>query len=315
MTRHEVQFPTRISFGSSGGPGHNTIFLDSKGGSQTRIGRWGAAIRQYDARMGVQSTADAVELIGFVIAREGGLHSFRYKDWLDYSTDATRVGTAAFGDVVIGTGDGSTQDFQLLTKYTSGSTTKTRNLQAPVTGTVKSGINGVDKAITVDWTVDTTTGVVHYLTAPGIGLPVTSGCQFDVPAHFGPGIDAVFSISIDDFSNRTVPSIPIIEDPSTVPVDDEMHWGGGAALAFTAPQQITSLTARAWSLTPTAAATLLLPSPTQQQAGGPHFFLANLSAFTITVKTGATTIGTIVAGATKTACVFKIGGVNVWRIF
>lgn len=318
MARHEVQFPTNISYGSSGGPGHNTSYLESAGGASTRVGRWGSAVRSWNVTEGVKTKAQVRELYEFVIAREGGLHSFRFKDWSDFSTDDTRGATpdaAAFDDVVIGTGDGVTTDFQLLTKYTSGATTKTRTLQAPVSGTVRSGISGVSKAETTDWTVDLTTGIISYLVPPIAAATVTAGCDFDCVVYFAPGTDALLSISLDKCDIRSIPQIGVIEEPSTVPIDDEMHWGNGSELGFTIPTAISNLTARAWSLTPTAAATILLPSPTQQFAGGPHFFLYNAGAFTITVKTGTTTIGTIVAGATKTACVFVVGGVNVWRIF
>ncbi len=317
MAFHEsASFPAQ-TIGSAGGPGFSTIFLDAKGGAQTRLGRWDGARRQYDGNLGVRTAEQAVEILSFYLAREGGLHGFRFKDWADFSTEAlTWKGTAAFGDEIIGTGDGTTTQFQLVKRYTNGSVTRVRNLEKPVSGTVKSGVAGVSKTEGVHFTVDHTTGTVTYASAPTLGQQVTAGCQFDVPAHFAPGADALLSITMESFYAHGCPSIPIVEETSPSLVNDEFHYGGAFELAFSIPTQITHLMGRMASLTPGAATDLILVSAALLDPGGPYHVLANLSgANAITVKSGGATIGTLGTSTIKRAGVFLVSGVNTWKLY
>jgi uncharacterized protein (TIGR02217 family) len=66
--------------------------------------------------------------------------------------------------------------------YASGSQSSTRAIAKPVTGTVRIAIGGVDEVS--GWSVDTATGVVSFGAAPGSGVAITAGFEFDVPVRF-----------------------------------------------------------------------------------------------------------------------------------
>jgi uncharacterized protein (TIGR02217 family) len=56
-----------------------------------------------------------------------------------------------------------------------------RTITKPVAGTVKVYLDGVEQLW--GWSVDTTTGVVTFGTAPAMGVEVTADCEFDVPVR------------------------------------------------------------------------------------------------------------------------------------
>jgi len=315
MAFHEsANFPTQVN-GSAGGPGHSTLYLEAKGGGLTRLARWDGARRRFQALPVGITPEQAAEVIRFSIAREGGLHGFRFKDWSDYSTGTDGWDAAAFDDESIGTGDGSTTQFQLVKRYTNGGETKVRTLKKPVSGTVKSGVAGVEKTEGVHFTVDHTTGTVTYASAPTLGQQVTAGCEFDVPAMFGPGADQLVQITMDSFRARSVPSVEILEDFDPSPVDDEYHYGGAFEASFSIPYQVTPLMGRVAGLTPGAATDVLLPAATLYEEGGPYMFLTNLSgANVITVKSLGSTIGTIGTSSTKTLLCALVSSVKTWRL-
>jgi uncharacterized protein (TIGR02217 family) len=75
-----------------------------------------------------------------------------------------------------------------------------------VAGTVRLAQNGVEQMS--GWSVDTTTGVVTFTSAPGSGVAVAAGFEFDVPVRFD--TDAL-SANLESFRAGEIPAIPIIE--------------------------------------------------------------------------------------------------------
>jgi uncharacterized protein (TIGR02217 family) len=65
--------------------------------------------------------------------------------------------------------------FQLVQWYTSGEVSEKRIISKPVGGTVQIYENGVLQTSGV--TVDTTTGIVTFATAPGSGVAVSAVCE------------------------------------------------------------------------------------------------------------------------------------------
>jgi uncharacterized protein (TIGR02217 family) len=51
-----------------------------------------------------------------------------------------------------------------------------------VAGTVRIALDGVELAS--GWSVDATTGIVTFAAAPGAGVAITAGFEFDVPVRF-----------------------------------------------------------------------------------------------------------------------------------
>ncbi len=182
----EVQFPPSISKGATGGPQFLTDVVVLASGFEKRNSVWANGRGSWDVATGVKTKANLDVLIAFFRARQGRLIGFRFKDWSDYYAINQATSPA--------TGDGANKVFQLQKKYTSGSTNYVRTIKKPVqnptagAGNVPPATavydNGVAKTEGVDFTIDYTTGLVTFGTAPAAGHAITADFQFDVPARF-----------------------------------------------------------------------------------------------------------------------------------
>jgi len=274
MAFHEVQFPAEISYGSSGGPGFNTIIVETDSGAEERSARWSSARRRYSAEYGIRGRDDISSLITFYMGRRGSLYGFRYKDWPDYTTASDGVSAPAVDDAVIGTGDGAETQFQLSKTYTSGAGSITRNITKPVTSSVLVAVNAVTKTEGVDFTVDTTTGIVTFTVAPTATHSITAGCEFDVPCRFGKGADALLSVSLDDYDISSIGSIEIVEITDETPVAGEYWMGGAADITTAAAYTLSVSSGRVLTIDATVASLkIYLPSTTGLPAGGPYFVI------------------------------------------
>jgi uncharacterized protein (TIGR02217 family) len=182
MAFDEIELPLRVGFGSTGGPSFSTEIIVVDSGYERRNQNWSQARRVFDARAGVRSAADAATLLTFFHARAGRARGFRVRDWSDYSSAADNISAPVFTDQIIGTGTGATTVFQLIKNYSSGGVTHQRTITKPVSGSVVIGINGAQ--ILTGFSVDTTTGLVTFATAPTSGQSITAGFTFDVPVRF-----------------------------------------------------------------------------------------------------------------------------------
>jgi uncharacterized protein (TIGR02217 family) len=306
---HETRFPITISYGSRGGPAFASAVTEMDSGQVEVVQRWdGAGRRKYNASLGIRNLDDVADALEFFIARQGATHAFRWKDWADFTTAADHRSAPTFNDVQIGTGDASEVDFQLVKKYTSGGVTRTRNLQKPVAGTAVVAFDGVEQ--TSGWTVDTTTGIVTFSSAPGSAVVVSAGCEFDVPARFDEGIDADgLQVSQSFFEAESIPDVPITEEVDPTAIQDEYFYGGGTTLtvAAAATQSLSLLTARAWAVTASGAgATVQLPTASGLPSGGRFFIIHNAGSNAFDVDDFADAlVGTLAAG--ETGDLFLVG--------
>lgn len=181
MAFDEIELPLRVGFGSNGGPSFSTEIIVIDSGYERRNQNWSQARRVFDAHTGIRSTADAATLLNFFHARMGRARGFRLKDWSDYTSAADNISAPVFTDQAIGTGNSSTTIFQLVKNYASGSITHQRAITKPVSS-VTIGINGTQ--LTSGFSIDTTTGLVTFATAPTTGQNITAGFTFDVPVRF-----------------------------------------------------------------------------------------------------------------------------------
>jgi uncharacterized protein (TIGR02217 family) len=187
------RFPDDISQGSKGGPEYNTTIVVVKSGHEKRIANWTYPRHVYDVAYGVKSQDDLESLIDYFHVAGGMSQPFRYKDWLDYKsvhTDQTPSAT----DQTIGTGDNSETDFQLVKNYVKGSYSRQRLIAKPVSGTVLISIDDVAQGS--GWSVDTTTGIVTFDTAPATDEVIKAGFEFDVPVRFE---SDELMVSLDDY--------------------------------------------------------------------------------------------------------------------
>ena len=150
---------------------------------------------------------DLYDVIAFFEERRGRLHGFRWRDWSDYRSGAPGAPITA-SDQAIGTGDASETDFQLVKVYGSDFAPWTREIRKPIAGTIKVALDGTEQVEGADYTLDATTGMVSFTTAPGNGVAVTAGFWFDVPARFD--TDRL-EVSLERFSHGEIPNIPIVE--------------------------------------------------------------------------------------------------------
>jgi len=207
MSFHEVRFPAALSAGSSGGPERRTEIVTLSNGFEERNSPWAHSRRRYDAGLGVRSLDDLAEVVAFFEARHGQLYGFRWKDWTDYKSCAPSEEPGAF-DQVLGTGDGSTTSFALVKRYVSGPQSYARPIRKPVGSSVVVAVGGQPKVRDADYALDTTTGLVTFVEAPGEDVLVTGGFEFDVPVRFD--TDRI-STSLAGFAAGEIPSVPVLE--------------------------------------------------------------------------------------------------------
>jgi len=192
----DVQFPPAIAYGSAGGPEFVTDIVTSVSGQEQRNSVWPQSRLRYNVAKGVQNTAQLEALITFFRARKGRAEAFRFKDWADYRATGQSIGT----------GDGARTDFQLVKRYVNGGAQEVRTITKPVVGSVKIYRNG--SLHTSGLSVDHSTGVVSFATAPLLGAAITADFEFDVPVRFD--TDQLVA-SMDSYGSHSWADIPLIE--------------------------------------------------------------------------------------------------------
>ncbi len=203
---HEVRFPLDVSRGARGGPVRLTDIVTLASGREQRNARWLHSRRKFDAGYGIKSFAALASVVAFFEERRGRLIGFRWRDQLDWKSALATDTPLAF-DQRIGTGDGARTVFQLVKTYGGTHAPYERQIRKPVAGTVRVAV-GLTELLPTAFTVDTSTGLVTLVTAPGNGVAVTAGYAFDVPVRF----DAdELDIELSAFEAGQIPRIPLIE--------------------------------------------------------------------------------------------------------
>ena len=205
---HEVRFPTGLAMGAAGGPERSTEIITLGSGREQRNARWAGSRRRYNAGYGVKTIADLQAVVEFFEERRGRLYGFRFRDPLDHRSSRGSAPVAAT-DQVIGNGDGSQQEFQLLKRYGTGDTQYIRKILKPVDGTVAVSVDGT-LVPESSWHIDTTSGVLQFDNdwIPLSGSVVSAGFEFDVPVRFD--MDEI-TINLKHFRAGDIASIPMVE--------------------------------------------------------------------------------------------------------
>jgi uncharacterized protein (TIGR02217 family) len=196
MAFHDTRFPEDLSYGAQGGPEFNTTVVIMKSGQESRNQNWLESRVRWDVSTAIKDKGDAEILIAFFRARKGRFHAFRFKDHLDYIAILQPIGT----------GTGSLTTFQLSKTYNDGLISTNRVITRPVANTTKIYFNGVQQMS--GWTVNTTTGVVTFSVAPGVGIAITASFEFDIPARFD--IDQL-RVTIQGYDAFIADSVNIVE--------------------------------------------------------------------------------------------------------
>jgi uncharacterized protein (TIGR02217 family) len=205
MAFHDVRFPEVIGRGARGGPGWRTTVVTLGSGAEERNASWSQARRGFDISSGVRNGDDLAALVAFFNARMGRFHGFRFKDWSDYKSCLPSA-TVAPEDQALGDGDGVVRSFRLRKRYGADLIGVWRMIRRPVAGTVRVALDGVEALS--GWTVNAATGIVSFTVAPGDGVAVTAGFQFDVPVRFD--LDQLdLTLTVERLG--AIPSIPLVE--------------------------------------------------------------------------------------------------------
>jgi len=190
MSFVEVQFPSDISYGATGGPMFLTDVVATVSGHEQRNSKWSQARARYNVASGVKTETQWQALIAFFRARRGKAVGFRFKDWGDFK---------AVNQPLLSLG--GTQ-YQLVKQYVSGAVVSERIITKPVAGTVKLYRNSLLQAS--GWSIDTTTGII----TTSLTGTLTVDFDFDVPVRFDTD---ELALSLDSFNAGSWNNIPLIE--------------------------------------------------------------------------------------------------------
>lgn len=167
------RFPERVAYGAVGGPRFRTTVVAVTGGTEQRNAMWSCPLHQWDVSQGVKSHADFESLRAFFLTMKGRAHGWRFKDWTDYTASHTDGRVTGI----------TTQTFQLVKRYTSGSQTQDRKIVKPIAAGFVLKDQSTTLVLTTDYTIATTTGIVS-TTAPRTAANLTWSGEFDVPMRF-----------------------------------------------------------------------------------------------------------------------------------
>lgn len=208
MAFHSILFPEDYSQGAVGGPEFRTTVVTSGSGYEQRNADWATARCRWDLSRLLYDFTTREATIAFFRARQGKAHSFLFKDWADYYVGMTwnpttklLVHSSAHN---IWTGNGSSVTFQLRRIYDSGGFTEIRKITRPKSA-IKVYLNNVEQ--TSGFSVDYSTGVITFSTAPTAGTAIGWSGEFYVPVRFD--IDA---LSLEYISPTAgVAQLPVVE--------------------------------------------------------------------------------------------------------
>lgn len=200
MAFHETRLPARLAFGSTGGVERRTEIATLASGHERRSTPWALGRRRYLIGAGVRSLDDMAELTAFFEARRGRLYGFRFRDPMDFKS-GTPSAEITPNDQVIGVG--AQTSLQLTKAYGD----VRRPIAKPVGGSVRVAVNG-DELGALDFTVETTSGVVTLQSPPGPGAIVTAGFAFDTPVRFD--TDRL-EVTLEGFAAGRLVAVPLIE--------------------------------------------------------------------------------------------------------
>jgi uncharacterized protein (TIGR02217 family) len=224
MSFLEIEFPRKLALGAVGGPGYSTIVNAAFSGYEQRNQNWSQSRAQWTVSYESKPLADYQQLLAYFHAVRGMANGFRLFDLTDYS------GTGQF----IATGDGSTVTFQLQKTYTFplADYQVIRPVQKPLTSFVtdyygnaltdtvnvylnaalKTHSAGYHTAAGHDYTLDETTGLLTFATAPALGVIVTADYQYHFPVRFDlDDLQTTYKTGINAGTIVTVTGLKLIE--------------------------------------------------------------------------------------------------------
>ncbi len=317
MAFHDVTLPDEFQYGSQAGAGFSTIVQQTASGHEIRVARQAQAVHRMSLRTELRTAQDAKTLKAFALARRGSLHSFKIKDWSDYTSAGDGESAPTMLDQVIGTGDASTATFQLVKRYeVTGPNPYVRTITLPIAGTVVAAINGIATgAFTISGT-----GQIVFSSAPGAGAIITAGFQFHVPVRFTLDVDRWTRLQADAFNVWSLPSLDVQEVLNEVEYPERWQHGGSKYWGTISQSIRLAFNDGAFHVmqTNTASVSAFLPIPTYA-GSGPHMFTIYNSGgtqnITLLDDTGATVTTMAPFDTTRIALSRDSGGTVTWHAY
>lgn len=207
MTIPSYRLPPHIEIGSQFAPTFNNVIQESIAGNEQRFARWtkcrGVGNLAYGLLDSEDHTGDFHAILALYRAHFESIYPFRFRDWSDYTAS----------DELIGNGDGSETEFQLVKTYdpsqillgTPGSLFYVRAITL-VSSTPTIKVDGVAQTPTTDYTISSS-GLVTFSSAPAGSTEITWTGEFDVPVRF----DGPLQIAMREAGLATISSAPIKE--------------------------------------------------------------------------------------------------------
>lgn len=169
---HEEELNLGILYGTQGGPEFSTDIVINSAGFEQSTSVWSNARGSWQLGNRTINKTEANYITNFFRSKLGRGIGFRFKDYSDYYVT----------DEIIGVGNGTSNTFQIVKKYTAlASTIETRDLKKIVGNTLVVKLNGTP---TLAYSVNTTTGVLVLDSPPSSGVIITVSCEFRIPVRF-----------------------------------------------------------------------------------------------------------------------------------
>jgi len=317
MAFHDVSLPDDFEYRSISGAGFSTIVQETASGHEFRVARQSQGRHRFRLSKALQTPTEAQAIKAFGLGRRGSLHSFRLKDWSDFTTAADGVSDPTDTDVIIGTGDGTIDTFQLIKVYdASGAAPYQRTITLPISGTV---VVSLDNVPTSAFSVSST-GEVVLNSAPLSGVVVRAGCKFDVPVRFASEVDSFMQLQADGYEVWSLPQLDCIEVLSEVEQPERWFAGGATDHGSVNVTQLLRLNGGMFhSYDPTADIDVYLPAVSRIPGGGQIFVIHVETGATHSVQlvdeTGSDVGSAISAGTTKTVALARGTTTATWVVY
>lgn len=189
MAFENTELPATILLGSQIGPMWDVEVVEYGQGSRYVNRRLNHSRYRFGLRHIMDRDNLYAQITDFFEALGGPAVGFLVDNPIDNSTNMGSTATAF--DMTLGTGDGATTTFNLNKTYTVGSSTVTRRIHKPKSGTILVGDNSSPQAtytVVYDTTpgasevnIDTDEGTATFGTAPSSSTPLTWGGGFYIP--------------------------------------------------------------------------------------------------------------------------------------
>lgn len=325
MAHHEVELPSVIGYGTAVGPSWANTIVALKSGATESVQGQETPRHRFMIEPNIRKPSSWGELKTFMLNRRGSGYSWNLKDWTDYASTATGTTHHDRDDVAIsnldqalGTGDGVTTQFQIVKKYTSGLQTFTRNIRKIRTGTVTVAEDGGLVSPSA-YSVNDTTGIITFNTAPPAGAVLTCGYEFLVPVRATEGVDEWLNAVLAGYDFHEIGGFEVVEEIDPSPVNDDIPpLGSKDHGAITSSVSISQQEGIFHYFTQTSAGLEINLPDIAGHYGGLAFVLANNGTTSLGVRTsvgdGGTLIATIPAGVTVQVLVADSGGSDTWLI-